>query len=62
MFTQSKGQIKQMKFNITVASKIDEETNKKLDELSIVKDWEKSKTIRNIIKSYFDENKTIPNV
>ncbi len=51
-----------MKFNITVASKIDEETNKKLDELSIVKDWEKSKTIRNIIKSYFDENKTIPNV
>ena len=51
-----------MKFDITVASKIDKELNNKLDELSEEKDWEKSKTIRNIIKSYFDENKTIPNV
>lgn len=47
-----------MKYNITVASKIDEETKNKLDALSDEKDWDKSKTIRNIIKSYFDENKT----
>ena len=44
--------------NITITSKIDEETDKKLTAYGNSRDWEKSKAIRNILKSFLSENKT----
>lgn len=51
-----------MELKITIASKIDEETDKKLTAYGNARDWEKSKTIRNILKSFLSENYTKTNV
>lgn len=51
-----------MKLNIHVGIRLDEETDKKLNELSEKREEEKSRIIRKAIKSYLDKNKTIPYV
>lgn len=51
-----------MKLNESIRIRIDEELNNNLIQLARERQEEKSRVARRIIKSFFDENKTIPNV